>query len=134
MRDAFLCVVGVCNYDYRPGEAFAIDKGGVIMQFTCSLELIAQLRPLATSIGPSAGPSSASDTEESACKDKDKEKEKEKNTSRENVPLTPQPPPDPTAIPLVKTLSGELEAVVVPDESHPFFRGRRTVIRYSMFG
>lgn len=99
------------------------------MQFTYSLELITQLRPLATTAGPSAGPSDASDTEAYACKDKGKD------TSRgENVPPTPQPPPNPTAVPLVKTLSGELEAVVVPDESHPFFRGRRTVIRYSMFG
>lgn len=40
----------------------------------------------------------------------------------------------PPAVPFVKTFSGELEAVVVRDESHHLFHGRRTVLRYRMVG
>ena len=112
-RDAFSLVVGVDDRDYSPGEAFTIDKGGMIMRFTCSLELIAQLRPLTTPAGPDS--SSAPDL-------------------YADVPLTLKPPPNIPAVPLVKMLSGELEAVVVPDESHRLFHGRRTVIRFCMFG
>lgn len=107
----------------RAGEAFAIDEGGVIMRFTCSLELTAQLRPRTTTVdsGSDPVPSSASDSEA--------------NTSKGGDPLsTVKPPPSPPAVPLVKTFTGELEAVVVPDESHRFFQGRRTVLRYRMVG
>jgi hypothetical protein len=122
-RDAFSFVVGVDDRDERPGEAFAIDKGGMIMRFTCSLELIAQLRPLTIPAGP--GPSSASDPYTNARRDEDKDTD---------VRLMLKSPQNTPAVPLVKTLSGELEAVVVPDESHRLFRGRRTVIRYCMLG
>ena len=106
---------------YSPGEAFAIDKGGMIMRFTCALQLVAQLRPLMTTVDPDSGPSSASDSNANAGRDED-------------VPLALKPPPNAPAVPLVKLLSGELEAVVVPDESHRLFHGRRTVIRYCMLG
>ena len=112
-RDAFSLVVGVHDRYYSPGEAFTIDKEGMIMRFTCSLELIAQLRPLTTPAGPDS--SSAPDL-------------------YADVPLTLKPPPNIPAVPLVKMLSGELEAVVVPDESHRLFHGRRTVIRFCMLG
>ncbi|KAH0835725.1 hypothetical protein J3R83DRAFT_9548 [Lanmaoa asiatica] len=116
----------ILHAKFRAGEAFAIDKGGIIMRFTCSLELIAQLRPLAITVDPDTGPSSAPDSEAHASKDQD--------TSREDPPSMLKQSPNPPPVPLVKTLSGELEAVVVPDESHRLFHGRRTVIRYHMIG
>lgn len=106
--------------DCRAGEAFSIDKGGILMRFTCSLELIAQLRPLSTPAV--ASPSSAPDSEVND------------NANGEGTSSMPSPPPNPPAIPLVKTFSGELEAVVVPDESHHLFHGRRMVVRYRMIG
>ncbi|KAF8129063.1 hypothetical protein EV363DRAFT_392860 [Boletus edulis] len=115
---------------FRAGEAFAIDKGGMIMRFTCSLELIARLRPLTPTADP--GPSPALDSYANTCKETDKEKDED--LSCEDVSLTLKPPLNSTAVPLAKTISGELEAVVVPDESHRLFRGRRTVIRYCMLG
>ncbi|KAG6373669.1 hypothetical protein JVT61DRAFT_6336 [Boletus reticuloceps] len=115
---------------FRAGEAFAIDKGGAIMRFTCSLELIARLRPLTPTADP--GPSPALDSYANTRKETDKEKDED--LSGDDVSLTLKPPQNSTAVPLAKTLSGELEAVIVPDESHRLFRGRRTVIRYCMLG
>lgn len=115
---------------YSAGKAFSIDKGGIIMRFTCSLQLIAQLRPLATT---AVGPSSASSTEAHTKADKDKNNTTA--TSGGDASLTPNPPRNtPAAVPLVKALSGELEAVVVPDQSHRLFYGRRVVVRYRMVG
>lgn len=116
-------MVGVGDDAPSVGEAFAIDKGGIIMRFTCSLELIAQLRPLGTTAGLASGTLSEAGTrkDDDAVCDEDND---------EDVLLRQTPP----AVPLVKTLSGELEAVVVPDESHHLFHGRRTVIRYCMLG
>ncbi|KAG8215872.1 hypothetical protein J3R82DRAFT_7829 [Butyriboletus roseoflavus] len=113
---------------FRSEEAFAIDKGGIIMRFTSSLELITQLRPLAAAVdrGPGPGLSCASESEASTSKGED--------TSREDLLLTMKPPPNPPTVPLVKIFSGELETIVVPDESHRLFYGRRTVVRYRMVG
>lgn len=96
------------------------------MRFTCSLELLAQLRPLGTIVGSGPG---IPDAETSTNRDTDKDE-----APRGAVPPAPNPRPLSPAIPLVKKLSGELEAMVVPDESHHLFHGRRTVIRYSMLG
>ncbi|KAF8556642.1 hypothetical protein OG21DRAFT_1506219 [Imleria badia] len=114
---------------FSAGQAFAIDKGGMIMRFTCSLELIAQLRPLTPTVGLGSGPSSEAGARRDNVSDGDEDMDMDMD-----VPPTMTPPPHPPAVPLVKTLSGELEAVVVPDESHHLFHGRRTVIRYCMFG
>ena len=98
------------------------------MRFTCSLELIAQLRPLAATVDPGPGPglSCASEPEASTSQGED--------TSREDALLPVKPPPSPHTVPLYKTYSGELEAVVVPDESHRLLHGLRTVVRYRMVG
>lgn len=88
------------------------------MRFTCSLELIAQLPSQVTTVDAS----SASGSDANGLNG-------DKDTS-----LTLSPPPNPPAVTLVKTLSGELEAVVVPDESHRLFHGRRMVVRYHMVG
>jgi hypothetical protein len=33
-----------------------------------------------------------------------------------------------------KTMRGELEVAIFPDRSHPFFAGRRTIVRFCLFG
>ncbi|KAG9312697.1 hypothetical protein JVU11DRAFT_7117 [Chiua virens] len=123
----------VLRATFRPGEAFAIEKGGIIMRFTCSLELIAQLRPLGSGNANATGafgaePSSAPVPDSGASPSKDDERDK--GEDKDAPDIRPSSP----LIPLMKTLTGELEAVVLPDESHRLFHGRRTVIRYRMVG
>ncbi|KAG0708508.1 hypothetical protein DFH29DRAFT_795033 [Suillus ampliporus] len=92
--------------EFKPTEGFIIKSGGVIMRYKCGLELIVPLRPL-----PKATDSKDSDTPTPS----------ENDTSSSHVPY-------------VKSVFGELEVAVVPDDSHRFLLGRRTIIRFRMLG
>ncbi|KIJ67420.1 hypothetical protein HYDPIDRAFT_84648, partial [Hydnomerulius pinastri MD-312] len=97
---------------FKSSEAFAINTGGIIMRFTCPLELIAPLRPLHMSTRQNNPSPSSQDSEPTE--------------SKENKATSP--------VPLIKTFSGELEVAIVPDNSHRLFHGQRTIIRYRMLG
>ncbi|KAF9233213.1 hypothetical protein BU15DRAFT_66775 [Melanogaster broomeanus] len=59
----------------------------------------------------------------------------ENETTQRSVPMEVEEDMDeksPSAVPLIKTLSGELEVAIVPDNSHKLFHGQRTIIRYQL--
>lgn len=92
--------------EFKPMEGFKINSGGVIMRYKCALELTIPLRPL---------PKTAD------SKDTDTSTPSESDTSSSHVPY-------------MKSVSGELEVAVVPDDSHGILVGRRTIIRFRMLG
>ncbi|KAG2113584.1 uncharacterized protein F5147DRAFT_681827 [Suillus discolor] len=92
--------------EFKPTEGFIIKSGGVIMRYKCALELITPLRPL-----PKTMDSKNTNTSTPS----------ESDTSSSHVPY-------------MKSLSGELEVAVVPDNSHSILLGRRTIIRFQMLG
>ncbi|KAH7886791.1 hypothetical protein F5I97DRAFT_1050631 [Phlebopus sp. FC_14] len=100
---------GVLRTMFKLSEAFAINTGGILMRFTCSLELIAPLRPL-----PFYSLKQDSSSDANALKyDRDS---------------------PPSHIPLVKPMSGDLEVAIVPDNTHRLFIGQRAIIRFRMLG
>lgn len=76
------------------------------MRYKCALELITPLRPLPKTMD---------------SKDTNTSTPSESDTSSSHVPY-------------MKSLSGELEVAVVPDDSHSILLGRRTIIRFQMLG
>ncbi|KAG2073788.1 hypothetical protein BDR04DRAFT_276891 [Suillus decipiens] len=92
--------------EFKPTESFIIKSGGVIMRYKCTLELIVPLRPLSKT-------THSKDTHSSTLSAND--------TSSSHVPY-------------MKSVFGELEVAVVPDNSHSYLLGRRTIIRFRMLG
>ncbi|KAH7921340.1 hypothetical protein BV22DRAFT_737704 [Leucogyrophana mollusca] len=95
---------GTLCTEFKSTEALAIKTGGIIMRFSCALEMIVPLRPLSLPLPDCAA---------AACD---------------------KPPEDAPQTPYTKGMTGELEVAVVPDNSHRLFIGQRTIIRFRMLG
>lgn len=92
--------------EFKPTEGFRIKTGGVIVRYKCALELIIPLRPL---------PKTADS--------------KDTNTSTPSESVTSS-----SHVPYMKSVFGELEVAIIPDDSHSILVGRRTIIRFRMLG
>ncbi|KAG1856053.1 hypothetical protein DFJ58DRAFT_345973 [Suillus subalutaceus] len=92
--------------EFKPTEGFRIKTGGVIVRYKCALELTIPLRPLPKT-------TDSKDTNTSIPSESD--------TSSSHVPY-------------MKSVFGELEVAIVPDDSHSILLGRRTIIRFRMLG
>lgn len=92
--------------EFKSTESFIIKSGGVIMRYKCTLELIVPLRPLSKTTDSKDTHSSTPSANDSSS----------------------------SYVPYMKSVSGELEVAVVPDNSHSALLGRRTIIQFRMLG